>query len=204
MFCIHDEAEAYLETYSNNKAAILHKPDKFIALNDTKNISPTICAHEQEFEFVINLKNEAVRLAAPTWELMLDWVESLRGKLYELRILNPKENLYSKLPEPRSAPLLPTRDPTSPLPPPPPVPLALPPGVEPLATTESHSVASTSSIDHSESPSSSARYVYDCIYLRIIIFVFLGYTLPCKEVFLFLKEQEQLEPVLVKVLLLYQ
>ncbi|KAF2882754.1 hypothetical protein ILUMI_23418 [Ignelater luminosus] len=157
VFCIHDEAEAYLETYSNNKAAILHKPDRFIALNDTKNISPTICAHEQEFEFVINLKNEAVRLAAPTWELMLDWVESLRGKLYELRILNPKENLYSKLPEPRSAPLLPTRDPTSPLPPPPPVPLALPPGVEPLATTESRSIASTSSVDHSESSSTSAR-----------------------------------------------
>jgi len=47
----------------------------------------------------------------------------------EMKILSPRENLYTKLPEVR-APLLPTRDPTSPLPPPPPVPAALVPGVE--------------------------------------------------------------------------
>lgn len=71
---------------------------------------------------------------------MLEWVESLRGKLYELRILSPKENVYTKLPEPRT-PLLPTRDPTSPLPPPPAIPPAILPGVEPLHTTVTQSSA---------------------------------------------------------------
>lgn len=60
---------------------------------------------------------------------MLEWVETLRSKLREMKILSPKENLYSKLPEFRP-PLLPTRDPTSPLPAPPPVPAAIVPGVE--------------------------------------------------------------------------
>lgn len=98
----------------------MHKPDWFVSLNDTQHVSPTICAHEQEYEFVITLSNEVIRLAAPTWDLMIDWVEGLRSKLYELRILSPKENLYSKLPEThKNAPLLSTRDPMSPLPPPP-------------------------------------------------------------------------------------
>lgn len=60
---------------------------------------------------------------------MHEWVETLRQKLREMKILSPKENLYSKLPEIRP-PLLPTRDPTSPLPAPPPVPAALVPGIE--------------------------------------------------------------------------
>lgn len=60
---------------------------------------------------------------------MQEWVETLRSKLREMKILSPRENLYTKLPEIR-APLLPTRDPTSPLPAPPPVPAALVPGVE--------------------------------------------------------------------------
>lgn len=60
---------------------------------------------------------------------MQEWVETLRAKLREMKILSPRENLYTKLPEVR-APLLPTRDPTSPLPAPPPVPAAIVPGVE--------------------------------------------------------------------------
>lgn len=136
VFCVHDDSDAYLEAYTDNKVAVLHRPEWFVSLNVTQHISPTICAHEQEYEFVITLSSESIRLAAPTWEQMLDWVESLRGKLYELRILSPKENIYSKLPEARSAPLLPTRDPTSPLPPPPPVPPALLPGVEVMQPTD--------------------------------------------------------------------
>lgn len=128
-FCVHDDTEAFLEIYQDNKTAVLHKPDSFISLNETQHISPTICAHEQEYEFVITLSNEIIRLAAPTWDMMLDWVESLRSKLYELRILSPKENLYSKLPEARPA-LLSTRDPMSPLPPPPSIPPPELPGVE--------------------------------------------------------------------------
>lgn len=59
---------------------------------------------------------------------MQEWVDTLRLKLREMKILSPKENLYSKLPELRP-PLLPTRDPNSPLPATPPVPAAIVPGV---------------------------------------------------------------------------
>lgn len=62
-------------------------------------------------------------------EIMQEWVDTLRLKLREMKILSPKENLYSKLPEIRP-PLLPTRDPMSPLPATPPIPAALVPGVE--------------------------------------------------------------------------
>jgi hypothetical protein len=79
---------------------------------------------------------------------MLEWVETLRSKLREMKILSPKENLYSKLPEIRP-PLLPTRDPTSPLPATPPIPAGLIPGIEriqPSTSSNSHSaLAATSS-----------------------------------------------------------
>lgn len=61
---------------------------------------------------------------------MLDWVEGLKSKLSELRILSPKENVYTKLPDKQNVSLLPTRDPTSPLPPPPAVPPEALPGIE--------------------------------------------------------------------------
>lgn len=70
-------------------------------------------------------------------EIMQEWVETLRQKLREMKILSPRENLYSKLPEIR-APLLPTRDPTSPLPAPPPVPAAIVPGIEQLPTVSTN------------------------------------------------------------------
>lgn len=61
---------------------------------------------------------------------MKEWVETMRSKLREMKIISPKENVYSKLPETRQ-PLLPTRDPMSPLPPPPAeIPPAIVPGVE--------------------------------------------------------------------------
>lgn len=124
--------------------AVLHRPDWVVSLNETQHISPTICPHEQEYEFVVTLHSEVVRLAAPTWDQMIDWVESLRGKLHELRILSPKENIYSKMPEGgRNASLLSTRDPTSPLPPPPPVPPTIPPGVELAQPSSSQSNDST-------------------------------------------------------------
>ncbi|XP_022914839.1 uncharacterized protein [Onthophagus taurus] len=132
VFCVHDDNEAYLETYFDSKMAATHKPDWYVSLQHTSHVSPTICPQEQEYEFVITLYNEVVRLAAPTSEQMLDWVESLRAKLQELRILSPKENIYSKMPENKAANLLPTRDPTSPLPPPPAVPPVMLPGVEPF------------------------------------------------------------------------
>lgn len=74
---------------------------------------------------------------------MQEWVETLRSKLREMKILSPRENLYTKLPEVR-APLLPTRDPTSPLPAPPPVPAAIVPGIERIpANQHEHTTSRT-------------------------------------------------------------
>lgn len=79
---------------------------------------------------------------------MQEWVDTLRLKLREMKILSPKENLYSKLPEAKP-PLLPTRDPMSPLPATPPIPAALVPGVERVfpnsSLNSSRSVLSTTS-----------------------------------------------------------
>lgn len=72
---------------------------------------------------------------------MQEWVDTLRLKLREMKILSPKENLYSKLPEHRP-PLLPTRDPMSPLPATPPVPAAIVPGVERVVAVSSVALVS--------------------------------------------------------------
>lgn len=65
----------------------------------------------------------------------MDWVQGLDMKLREMHILSPKENVYTKPPESRP-PLLPTRDPNSPLPPPPLRDLStnVLPGVEPVVS----------------------------------------------------------------------
>lgn len=64
---------------------------------------------------------------------MMDWVQGLDMKLRELHVLSPKENVYTKPPESKP-PLLPTRDPNSPLPLPPlrDLPINVLPGVEPV------------------------------------------------------------------------
>lgn len=67
---------------------------------------------------------------------MMEWVDTIRSKLREMRILSPKENLYTRMPEAR-LPLAPTRDPNSPLPPPPAGPLVVVPGVEPIHSESS-------------------------------------------------------------------
>lgn len=131
VFCVHDDTEALLEGYSEPRQAASHLPDWKVSLQMIQHISHALVSHENEFEFVITLSNDVIRLQAMTWEIMKDWVDILRQKLREMRILSPKENLYTKLPEFRP-PLLPTRDPTSPLPNIPPVPAAIVPGIEPI------------------------------------------------------------------------
>jgi hypothetical protein len=66
----------------------------------------------------------------------MEWVDTIRSKLREMRILSPKENLYTRMPEAR-LPLAPTRDPNSPLPPPPAGPSVVVPGVEPVHSESS-------------------------------------------------------------------
>ncbi|XP_063703448.1 uncharacterized protein LOC134833151 [Culicoides brevitarsis] len=146
VFCVHDDTFALLEGYSEPKFAPSHIPEWTIPLQTTQHISHALVPQENEFEFVITLMNDVARFNAPSWELMLEWVEALRSKLREMKILSPKENVYSKLPEIR-APLLPTRDPTSPLPVLPPVPAAIVPGIERLypPSTQSSNQTRTSS-----------------------------------------------------------
>uniref|UniRef100_A0A1A9W1A3 PH domain-containing protein n=1 Tax=Glossina brevipalpis TaxID=37001 RepID=A0A1A9W1A3_9MUSC len=127
VFCVHDDTEALLEGYADPRQAPSHNPEWIVSMQDTLHISHALIPNSHEFEFVVTLSSEVVRFHA--MDIMQEWVETLRSKLREMKILSPRENLYTKLPEVR-APLLPTRDPTSPLPAPPPVPAALVPGVE--------------------------------------------------------------------------
>ncbi|KAK9889349.1 hypothetical protein WA026_004623 [Henosepilachna vigintioctopunctata] len=120
VFCVHDDSNAFLEIYTDSKIAVLHKPERFFFLNSTQHVTSSICPVDHEYEFCITLRDEIVRIAASSHEIMVEWVEVLRTKLNEMKILSPRENLYSKLPELKnSLPLLTTRDPNSPLPPPP-------------------------------------------------------------------------------------
>lgn len=153
VFCVHDDCEAILEGYVEPRQAASHTPEWTVPLQNALHISHALIPSEHEYEFVITLTSDVVRFNAASWEIMHEWVETLRLKLREMKILSPKENLYSKLPEIR-APLLPTRDPTSPLPAPPPVPAALVPGIERI-TTATNSQTTTSLQTHSRSGSST-------------------------------------------------
>lgn len=49
------------------KMAAAHKPEWCVSLSSTLHVSPTIVAHDQEYEFVITLPSDIVRLTAPSW-----------------------------------------------------------------------------------------------------------------------------------------
>ncbi|XP_039283251.1 uncharacterized protein LOC111051549 isoform X2 [Nilaparvata lugens] len=160
VFCVHDDVEPFIEIYGDQKMAAAHKPDWCASLARALHVSPTICPQDQQFEFVVTLPDTALRLSAPSWEVMMEWVDSIGCKLREMHVLSPKENVYSRQPETRAplTPLLPTRDPNSPLPLPPSVPPMLVPGVEALSlttttttTTTTTSLTSTLYISNSQS-----------------------------------------------------
>ncbi|XP_015112702.1 uncharacterized protein LOC107038231 [Diachasma alloeum] len=115
-FCVHDDTEPRLEGFTDQKQATTHSPLWANSLRGIQHISPTLCATSRhDYEFCVNFNDDRVlRLAAPTYQGMLDWVQLVTRKLTDMKILRPKENVYSRGPE-RIA----TRDPTSPLPPPP-------------------------------------------------------------------------------------
>ncbi|CAB3383955.1 Hypothetical predicted protein [Cloeon dipterum] len=131
VFCVHDDRDPFLEVYLDQKVAISHRPELCAPLSTCLHISPTICASPgDQYEFVITLRSGVIKLAACSWDIMMDWVNSLRTKLVELKILSPQENVYSQAPQAPRFPLLPTRDPNSPLPPTPSGPIAIVPGTE--------------------------------------------------------------------------
>ncbi|XP_054716936.1 uncharacterized protein LOC129226358, partial [Uloborus diversus] len=98
VFCVHDDKEAFLEFYENRRSAYSHMPLSNISLAKCLHISPTIVAQENDHEFVITLETQVIRLAASTNDQMLEWMDTMRTKLRELGILEPKDNLYSKEP----------------------------------------------------------------------------------------------------------
>ncbi|XP_055538532.1 uncharacterized protein LOC129726016 isoform X2 [Wyeomyia smithii] len=155
VFCVHGDCEAFLEGYADPRQAPSHNPEWSLALQTVQHISHALVPVEQEFEFVITLGNDVARFNANTWDCMQEWVESLRSKLREMKLLSPKENLYSKLPEAKP-PLAPTRDPTSPLPATPPVPAAIVPGIERVQPSSLHSV---SQLGTSSSPLTSSQQI---------------------------------------------
>ncbi|XP_043462620.1 uncharacterized protein LOC122498774 [Leptopilina heterotoma] len=115
-FCVHDDMEPRLEGYVDQKQATTHSPMWSHSLRNVLHLSPTLCATQRnDYEFCVNFNDDRVlRLAAPTYQAMYDWVQAVTRKLTDMKILRPKENFYSKGPE-----RIVTRDPTSPLPPPP-------------------------------------------------------------------------------------
>lgn len=161
VFCVHDDCEALLEGYVEPRQAAQHQPEWTVPLQHALHVSHALVPTEQEYEFAVTLPAEVVRFNAATWDIMQEWVDTLRQKLREMKIISPKENLYSRLPELR-APLLPTRDPMSPLPATPPVPAALVPGIERIgpathaATTAAAAAGAASAVAVVSATSSSA------------------------------------------------
>ena len=125
VFSIHDDIHPFLELW-HEPTEVASKPPVYIfPLVACQHISPSIIPADQEWSFVINFDTVAIRFSCNSREVMDDWVEVIRNKLGEMGILNPKGNLYSKVPlgPPVTKPVI--RDPTSPLPQPPERPLTV-------------------------------------------------------------------------------
>ena len=84
------------------------------------NFNILVPAGDHEWSFVVNFETVAIRFSCNSRATMEEWVDCIRNKLGEMGILNPKGNLYSKVPTNPSPTK--TRNPMSPLPQPPPVP----------------------------------------------------------------------------------
>ena len=85
-----------------------------------QHVSPSLVPADNEWSFVVNFETVAIRFSTNSRQVMEEWVEVIRTKLGEMGILNPKGNLYSKVPPPSQPPKPPSgRNPMSPLPQPP-------------------------------------------------------------------------------------
>lgn len=91
-------------------------PTERIELKNSKYVGVKIRTHiDHTFDFVVILENEILSFGCKRWELMNEWVNCLKLKLRELKILSPKENFYSRPPVMRPI-LQQTRNPRDPLP----------------------------------------------------------------------------------------
>ena len=92
-------------------------PERRIELKASKYVGikiPHRTNLDQSYDFIIILENEILSFGCRSFELMNTWVNTLKLKLRELKILSPKENFYSRPPVMR--PLHQTRNPRDPLP----------------------------------------------------------------------------------------
>lgn len=68
-------------------------------MKKSKYVGVKIRTHiEQSFDFIIILENEILSFGCKRWDHMNDWVNCLKSKLRELKVLSPKENFYSRPP----------------------------------------------------------------------------------------------------------
>ncbi|TRY76968.1 hypothetical protein TCAL_02681 [Tigriopus californicus] len=117
VFSVHDDVHPFLELW-NEPTEVASKPPQYVfPLAVCKHISPSIVPADQEWSFVINFETAAIRFSCNSRDTMDEWVDCIRHKLGEMGILNPKGNLYSKVPA-LNPPKL-ARNPMSPLPSPP-------------------------------------------------------------------------------------
>ena len=122
VFSVHDDILPFLELW-NEPTEVANKPPQLmfplaVCQHVTQSIVPNA---DNEWSFVINFETVAIRFSCGSRQIMIEWVECMKMKLGEMGILNPKGNLYSKVPpqKPPQPPQPTGRNPMSPLPTPP-------------------------------------------------------------------------------------
>ena len=126
VFSVHDDILPFLELWNEPTEVATRPPHLMFPLALCQHISPSIVPSDNEWSFVVNFETAAIRFSCNSRQVMDEWVECIRMKLGEMGILNPKGNLYSKVPPPPQKPstnnsmvLQSGRNPMSPLPQPP-------------------------------------------------------------------------------------
>lgn len=140
VFSVHNESKPFLEFYQKRQLTpnwAQHEsaggPVSTHSLMRCQHISSAIVLNNKCYnEFAITLDTHVIRLVAETPQLMNDWIETLRNKLRQLNIIQPKDNLYTSDPQ-----LPPRRNSWRPLPPIPVVNTR--PALTPEPTTSSNS-----------------------------------------------------------------
>ena len=118
VFSVHDDSIPFLELWTEPTEVASKPPQFMFPLAVCQHISPSLVpAGDHEWTFVVNFETVAIRFSCNSRESMEEWVDCIRNKLGEMGILNPKGNLYSKVPGNPSPTK--TRNPMSPLPQPP-------------------------------------------------------------------------------------
>ena len=151
VFSVVNEADPYLEFYQKRQltptAPNSNGPVSKHPLKRCQHISPAIVVNDKCFnEFAITLDTHVIRLVADSQHSMQEWVECLKTKLRQLRILQPKDNLYT------NGPQVSARQAWRPLPP---IPVANSSNIAPVATT------STASEPRANSPTEIYEAIFD-------------------------------------------